>query len=38
MTAKGTSLKLGNDTVLVEKIRDLVTDKKYSPYAVIQTF
>ncbi len=38
MTAKGASLKLGNDTVFAEKIRNLMIDKKYSPYAVIQTF
>ena len=38
MTAKGASLKLGNDTVLAEKIKDLIVDKKYSHYAVIQTF
>ncbi len=27
MTAKGASLKLGNDTVLVEKIKELIVDK-----------
>ena len=38
MTAKGAPLKLGNDNLLVEKIRELVINQKYSPYAVIQKF
>lgn len=38
MTAKGAPLKLGNDTVLAEKIRNLIINEKYSPYAVIQEF
>lgn len=38
MTAKGAPLKLGNDTLLVEKITELIIDHKYSPYAVIQKF
>ncbi len=38
MTAKGAPLKLGNDNLLVEKIRELIINQKYSPYAVIQKF
>ena len=38
MTAKGAPLKLGNDSVLAEKISDLIINEKYSPYAVIQKF
>ena len=38
MSAKGAPLKLGNDNLLVEKIRDLIINNKYSPYAVIQKF
>ena len=38
MTAKGAPLKLGNDTVLAKKIRNLIINEKYSPYAVIQQF
>ena len=38
MTAKRAPLKLGKDMVLAEKTEDLIADKNYSPYAVIQTF
>ena len=38
LTAKRAPLKLGKDMVLAEKIKDLIADKNYSPYAVIQTF
>ena len=38
MTAKRAPLKLGKDMVLAEKIKNLIVDKKYSHYAVIQTF
>ena len=38
MTGKGSPLKLGSDTILTEKIRNLIINEKYSPYAVIQTF
>ncbi|MCR5494219.1 MAG: hypothetical protein K6F15_01140 [Treponema sp.] len=31
MTAKGAPLKLGNDNLLVEKIRELIINHKYSP-------
>ena len=38
MTAKGAPLKPGKAMVLAEKIKDLIADKNYSPYAIIQTF
>ena len=38
MTAKEAPFKLGKDMVLAEKIKDLIADKNYSPYAIIQTF
>jgi transposase, IS30 family len=37
-TARGTSLKIGRDYVLCEKIKKLIIKEKYSPYAVIQEF
>ena len=38
MTAKEAPFKLGKDMVLAEKIKDLIADKNYSPYAIIHTF
>lgn len=38
MTAKGVPLKIGKDKELIEKIKELILEKKYSPYAVIQKF
>ena len=38
ITANGAQQKLGKDMAQAEKIRDLMVDKKYSPYAIIQTF
>lgn len=37
-TAKGPNCKLGSDTVLCKRIKSLIVDKHYSPYAVIATF
>ena len=38
MTSKGAPLKLGNDSLLAEKIKDMIINQKHSPYAVIQKF
>jgi len=35
---KGPALKLGRDWALVQRVSELVRDRRYSPYAVIQHF
>ena len=37
-TAKGPQTKLGYDKILANEIANLVKDKHYSPYAIIQNF
>lgn len=37
-SAKGPSLKVGNDWDLINAISELIKDSKYSPYAIIQHF
>ena len=36
-TAKGPNLKIGNDYALVEYIEDCILNKKYSPYAIVES-
>ena len=37
-TARGRNLKIGTDFLLCERIRHLIVEKHYSPYAVLQYF
>ena len=37
-TGKGAPIKLKNDYVLVKRIEELIKNRKYSPYAVMQEF